>query len=72
MAWLIGGIITLLWRTRTLLLRGGDERLMWQWAVGAVIFLFSTAFIANSFGNPAMMGLRMVLLGIVASAMVKE
>lgn len=72
MAWLISGIITLLWRTRTLLLRGGDERLMWQWAVGAVIFLFSTAFIANSFGNPAMMGLRMVLLGIVASAMVKE
>lgn len=70
--WLVGGMVLLLWQSRMLLQRGADQRLFWQWALGGVIFLLLTAFVANPFWNPVVLGFRFVLLGVVISALREE
>lgn len=70
-AWLIGAMLMILWRTRAYLRRGGEHRLIWQWTTGGVVFLFSTAMVSNPFWDPVTFGLRMVLLGVLASALIE-
>jgi O-antigen ligase len=70
--WLVGAMMVLFWQSRTLLQRGGEQRLYWQWALGGVSFLLLTAFVANPFWNPVTLGFRFVLLGLVASALREE